>query len=316
MVTINNVVLGTVHMYYNKIPKPDILEIMETSFEENEIFDALKELHQAVVWDAPQGRQTSPNRTAIHAYAMDLYDSLSKLVSEGKLPVIVVSSDQLARVPLNKKKMDNSEVATVNCRLEALETMIKTVVTTVNKLGDKPSFTGTIPKVQVGGGQPGWGSGVVAGGAGGWPHLGGQGQGVGRAARDKSPSVKRTFNDVARENLENAGVPPEAPYQNVLNRRRQPRKMTYGTNKVGIEDGAEAAPIDVFIGNTNPRASEEIIKRVLLKCAGNMPEKPNLEILDVKLLTNPERDPNPRFKSWIVTVPYACRTLMEDDDLP
>ena len=89
--------------------------------------------------------------------------------------------------------------------------------------------------------------------------------------------------------------------------------MTYGTNKVGIEEGAEAAPIEVFVGNTNPRASEEIIKRVLLKCASNMPENPKLEILDVKLLTNPERDPNPRFKSWKVTVPYAYRTLMEDD---
>ena len=88
--------------------------------------------------------------------------------------------------------------------------------------------------------------------------------------------------------------------------------MTYGTNTVDVE-GAEAAPIDIFVGNTNPRAKEDIIKRVLLKCADNMPEKPKLEILDVKLLTNPERDPNPRFKSWVVRVPYAFKALMEDD---
>ena len=39
---------------------------------------------------------------------------MAKLVSENKLPVIVVSSDELSRVPMNKKKMDNTDVATVN----------------------------------------------------------------------------------------------------------------------------------------------------------------------------------------------------------
>ena len=97
-----------------------------------------------------------------------------------------------------------------------------------------------------------------------------------------------------------------------VNNRRKPRKMNYGTNKIE-DDGAEAAPIDLFVGNTNPRATGDIIKRVLLKCAEKMPEKPKLEILEVKLLTNPERDPNPRFKSWMVRVPYSCKTLMEND---
>ena len=44
-----------------------------------------------------------------------------------------------------------------------------------------------------------------------------------------------------------------------------------------------------------------------------MPDKPKLEILDVKLLTNPERDPTPRFKSWMVRVPYSWKALMEED---
>ena len=55
------------------------------------------------------------------------------------------------------------------------------------------------------------------------------------------------------------------------------------------------------------------VKNVLIKCADNMPEKPKLEILNVQLLTNPERDPNPSFKSWKVTVPYASKSLMEND---
>ena len=99
---LSSVVLGTVHMYHNKMPRPDVIEILEINFDENEIQGALKVLHEAAGLDPPQGRQTSPNRTAVQAYALDLYDSMSKLISENKLPVIVVSSDQLARVPVNR----------------------------------------------------------------------------------------------------------------------------------------------------------------------------------------------------------------------
>ena len=125
--------------------------------------------------------------------------------------------------------------------------------------------------------------------------------------RDRFPAVKRSYNDVAKENMDDGN---KEQFQ--FPKGRKPRKMTYGTNKVEIE-GAEAAPIEVFVGNTNPKATEEIIKKVLLKCADNMPDKPKLEILEVKLLTNPERDPNPRFKSWKVKVPYIWKSLVEDD---
>jgi hypothetical protein len=50
-----------------------------------------------------------------------------------------------------------------------------------------------------------------------------------------------------------------------------------------------------------------------MKCAEKMLDKPKLDILEVKLLTNPARDPNPRFKSWMVRVPYSCKALMEND---
>ena len=311
VLTINSVVLGTVHMYHNKMPKAKLLELIEVNFEESEILGALTCLNQAVGDDPPQGRQTSVNRTAAQAYAMDLHDTMAKLISENKMPVIVVSSDQLSRVPTSKKKMDNSEVVTVNCRLEALETMMKTVATAVNKLGDKPSFgdvLGARPKIVVGtaagpAAVPTGGPAPEAAGT-----LGGGGASQGDKVRGRSPSVKRGYNEVAKDTPNNG----EVPFQPAGGRKRQPRKMTYGTNRVNV-DGAEAAPIDVFVGNTNPRATEDVIKRVLLKCADNMPEKPKLDILEVKLLTNPERDPNPRFKSWMVRVPYACKELMDND---
>ena len=124
---------------------------------------------------------------------------------------------------------------------------------------------------------------------------------------DKSPSVKRGYSEVAKDAPTNG----EVPFQPAPGKRRQPRKMTYGTNKVEVE-GAEAAPVDVFVGNTNPRATEEIIRKVLIKCADNMPDKPKLEILDVQLLTNPERDPNPRTRSWVVRIAYKFKSLIEN----
>ena len=40
----------------------------------------------------------------------------------------------------------------------------------------------------------------------------------------------------------------------LLYKPRRPRKVAYGKSKVSI-DGAEAAPVDFYIGNTNPRAT-------------------------------------------------------------
>ena len=48
LLTINSVVLGTVHMNHNKMTKPEILELIEVNFDEAELFGALTCLNQAV----------------------------------------------------------------------------------------------------------------------------------------------------------------------------------------------------------------------------------------------------------------------------
>ena len=79
--------------------------------------------------------------------------------------------------------------------------------------------------------------------------------------------------------------------------------------------GAEAAPLDIFIGNTNPLTTPEMIKTVMKNSAAKLPDQPMLEVLEAKCLNNFERDPNPRSKCWKVTVPYAFKELMENDEL-
>ena len=46
-----------------------------------------------------------------------------------------------------------------------------------------------------------------------------------------------------------------------------------------------------------------------------LPDKPKLDVLEVKCLNNFEIEPNPRSKCWKVTVPYSFRELMELDEL-
>ena len=80
-------------------------------------------------------------------------------------------------------------------------------------------------------------------------------------------------------------------------------------------DGAEAAPIDIFVGNTNPMATPEKIAAVMKQCAEQLQDKTELEVLEVKCLTNLELMPNPRTKCWKLTVPYKFKELMAQDEL-
>ena len=58
--TINSVVLGTVHMYYDKLTKPEVMEIIESNFDENEIFEAMSVLHNALGMEPPHGVRHQP----------------------------------------------------------------------------------------------------------------------------------------------------------------------------------------------------------------------------------------------------------------
>ena len=95
---------------------------------------------------------------------------------------------------------------------------------------------------------------------------------------------------------------------------RKPRKVTYGNSKVTME-GAEAAPIEIYVGITNPKATSEIITKVMKKCAMNLPDRVDLEILEVKCLNRLDIDPNPRTNCWKITVPCRFKELMARDDL-
>jgi hypothetical protein len=76
-------------------------------------------------------------------------------------------------------------------------------------------------------------------------------------------------------------------------------------------EGAEAAPVSFFIGNTNPKSVKESIEKVVLQCANELGEnKLKVEDIEVISLTKVE---NPRTKCWKLTVPNRWRETFRDD---
>ena len=94
--------------------------------------------------------------------------------------------------------------------------------------------------------------------------------------------------------------------------------MNYGKSNVDIP-GGEAAPYEVFIGNTHPDSTEEKISEVLIKYSDmfNGDEKlaSPLNILKVTCLSKPNSSGEPlRTKCWKVQVPNKFREHMIKDE--
>ena len=105
----------------------------------------------------------------------------------------------------------------------------------------------------------------------------------------------------------------EEPFQEVKPKKKRPqRKVQYGTSNVRGASGAtaEAAPYEVFIGNTHPDTTTELIREILTACAADVQGEgaldEELELLEVECLTRPRQDrPPPRSKP----VSYTHLTL-------
>lgn len=98
-----------------------------------------------------------------------------------------------------------------------------------------------------------------------------------------------------------------------VNRGRR-KKVQYGTSKLRVT-GGDAAPYDVFVGNTHPDSTEENIKDVLKKVSESLTDDLKLaeplEILLVECLTKPRDDGRKLWtKNWRVQVPNRFREHM------
>ena len=79
---IDNVVIGTVHMHVLRGVKGDVIDLIQTSFTEKDVYDALSELHAFMDFDAPGGHHTTMERTAVSLYSKLLVELVWKLDKE------------------------------------------------------------------------------------------------------------------------------------------------------------------------------------------------------------------------------------------
>ena len=106
----------------------DLIVMHYTSYE---LLEARKELCSAVGATDPIARRDSDHRSAAEAHAVDLLDQVGELDSQRKLPVIVVPSTLLAKVPVSTL-LASDDVA-VGARLDNLERSIKLLADTVTR---------------------------------------------------------------------------------------------------------------------------------------------------------------------------------------
>ena len=334
---LDNVVIASAHMYTMTGNRSDIIDMIVTSFKEDEIKSAKTELIEFVGMNLSNaGHRDTAERSAAYLYAKELVALVYELDKENRMPKVVVSSDMLYKVPFGKKGLSPSEVVPISARMNNIEEMVKKLSDSFTKFQKDYQGSKTAEKSFAD---------VAAGGVAGIRPRGHAAASDRRTATPtvhvQSPSPIDWASHVERENgqvtprqhalrqssshLEPRGsssrsVSPKRPREDddadqfQKPKNRSPRKVAYGKSKVTIE-GAEAAPVEFYIGNTNPRATPDIISKVLKKCALDLPEKVELEITDVKCLNNLQTDPSPRTKCWKITVPYRFKEFMYKDDL-
>ena len=218
--------------------------------------------------------------------AKDLVDVLFDIDKIVDCPRFMVTSRELCQVPL-VPSAGNSEVVPLGSRMEELENTVGKLVKCFKEfktsaVAPAPASFASVaaPSRPVHGGQNGVGVGGSFGGArpkdnpfSGRSVQNKVGGGTMQAARFyremlMSLSEKRKVDeDDQTDQAENANA-NGGEYQ--YPHKRRARKVNYGKCSVEIA-GGEAAPYEVFVGNTNPASTPEIIGDVLKKCAELLP---------------------------------------------
>ena len=147
---IDNVVIGTVHMHTLRGVKGDVIDLIQTSFTEEEVYDAFSELHVFMNYDPPGKHNTTMERTAVSLYAKELTDLVWKLDKEKAMPRVVVSSHMLVRIPIGKAGLRPSDVVPLSSRMESLEKVVETLSLSLVTFTNKMSTMQALPSTGAG----------------------------------------------------------------------------------------------------------------------------------------------------------------------
>jgi len=292
---VDSYLLTTVMMWMGKTTVSNTERLIEQYFKYEEVHKAQGILCENMGKEKPKDKKTI-NKLQRAASELVLLVQELEAQEENKKVRVVVTPTSLAMVPLMESTWGEGEIATA-ARLLALERQMTEIRVDVAKIASTPAPVTTYKDVVVREDRP--------------------------VAKKDRPAVQKTAvrKEVPAEVAagQRGEQEEEAPFQVVDNRKKgkkAPRKVQYGTGQVTVGgDGGEAAPYEVWIGNTHPASTKEIITEVLLECGRRMEGgglQEELKILDVECLTKPRDDgKEPYTKQWRVKVPNRFREHMK-----
>ena len=331
-----SLILSMLHYWSLRNEPQNVINMVEKHFTQDQMYTAHCSLKPA---KAVTKCVVSKNRPASKAQAESLYNYMSKLNNENKLPKLTVNSEDLGRVSTMLNSLSLRDEMTVAARLESLEMTMRRMQDSINTKGprgnqggfqevqetqmkqggrapvivinDSPAQTSFAAAAAKAAGLPQQRGARATRGQGGGPGgqqqqgggglLNAQGQ-VEVRGRSTSPSVKR-------------GRDPEwqtVESKNVRKSKKPIRKTTVGTSQIDFSEigaAAHAGPIHFYIGNTNAKTEKESLREILIKSAENINKNIKFDVGPIEILT---KDDNPRSKCWKVTVPHHCREMMEN----
>ena len=294
---VDNAVLGLAMMWADKTPNPE--RLLEKHFDCKEVHDAAM-----ILWEKTKlGKKPVKHQQndKLEKTAKELMVVIKKMkdLKDDKVR-IMVSPDSLAMVSFMESTWGDGDEASTAARLLNLERQMNEMrvelAKGINMMSNPP------PKQYAE---------VVA-------RSGRQNKVVTKpvpTVRVQLPhaEVQHEESEVDTEQVQVS----EEDYQIVRKKRKAPRKVQYGTGQASSGGaGAEAAPYEVWIGNTHPDSTKEIIAEVLMelgkKVDGDNVLMEDLQVLECECLTKPRTDGRkPYTKQWRVQVANRFREHMK-----
>ena len=313
---VDHALLATVAMWVGKVSSKEAIRLTEVYYKFEEVYEANVILSEKMGLSKPtKPSMRGANSDQLGRASSDLVKNLADLSQQASPKVLpVVGPSSLALVPMVENTYQPRDDIALGARVLNLEKVIGDLSKAIMDMKNTPPPSTPVPATYAGaaaaatsteataGVRPGAAIGAIRKN---WPN------GLGVRDRGRSPSVKRKPESQEIREPETV-VEQDPPFTEV--QRRRPRKVQYGKSSVTVT-GGEAAPYEVFIGNTNPASTKAIIEEVLKECANSMPVGMELDeefrILDIECLTKSRDDGYPiRTKSWKVKVPHKFRDHM------
>ena len=296
---VDNVVLAMAVTWLSKTTGPNTERLLEQHFPQYEkLSKAMQLLHDGMQLSGkPQGRQ-GPHK--VNKIIEDLVKIVRKLSKDTKPKMkVMLSMDNLVHVPMVESTWGAGDEVSTAARLLNLERQMSEMRMELVKGLQVVQNNPPVAKEQY----ADIAKSAVAGGSGD----------TGRKPKNQDKvqgrQMKAAGGGGAVEEQPVQGVDKDG-FQEVTRKKKVPRKVQYGTGTATTGGrGGEAAPYEVWIGNTHPDSTKEISEDVLKELGKRMDGKAKLaeelEVLECECLTKERSDgKKPYTRQWSV----RCRT--------